>query len=488
MGANTSKRTTNENGSDGDGLTVKQVGAVKLREAVKKGQNLPPFLTSDDIYHSTHTIPNWRVRISISDLRRKTGPRASKNEEEENFHQHHLTVAMRVNRICYTIAGPILYSRVITIRPDSFLSHVNPPISNRLSKIELFQYIHRMDIGYSPTDIDESDINPPLTRSDRAIAAGAGLFGLGNSRDGLYNGPTLIRDMDIAHRTTFLLKNLQESILPDHQHQGMKLFGNLQSITIGSFGQTPYSRWDVGHRFLSNDLNRYRLSSSSSSFYFSKLISTFSMSMSASTMQEPALSETLSRKNEEQNELIKIRYRFGNEFMKNCSPEHICVDNFSGPLSINDPLSSPSPSLGLKSYTIHITQSIVDNGLKTFPVVTGIINRWIIHPEAWDIWRGNTYRWLDALISFLFMDGIPKFSNTKVIIYGALDRQRIDKEFPSLVEDWDDNWEWEKKKSKVITWIFGWAIVLNLAGFVTLAEEGEVVCDACGCRYGGVDL
>nr|XP_019042932.1 hypothetical protein I302_08641 [Kwoniella bestiolae CBS 10118]OCF21862.1 hypothetical protein I302_08641 [Kwoniella bestiolae CBS 10118] len=410
------------------------------------------------------TLPREIWEKIILHLRRRMGSRAEGDEKSvpTELHQHDLTVAMRK---WYSIAAPILYTRVITIRPDLLLSHIHSkPISpNRLSKLELFQYIYRLDVGYDPSHANESDIVPPFSKSDREALSRAGLFSLERSR---WPAVTLVRDVDIALRTTRLLREIRQS-LPE----GIQLFGNLQILTVGAFGKTQHSRWDVGYNFLASGLERFQPPSNSS---FNNL------------------GGLLSKRHQDEAVSLKISYQFGYELTSNCpSLQHLCVDNFTGPLSI-----FIHRVKNLQSYTIHITKSHTDTSCRPLPLIQGVTNNWIIEDGSWDrlkdtgrkdwiVDRGSTYQWLLGRIYDLRAE---QFSDprTKLVFHGALSPMRVDEEFGGYlkgfqIQEWDEEWSWERKRAEVDRYLG-----LSEKGIegIKLEEHLEGRCEACGSRSG----
>ncbi|KAK6902725.1 hypothetical protein I203_107984 [Kwoniella mangroviensis CBS 8507] len=403
----------------------------------------------------------------IYHLRRQMGPRAEQDTDPGHFHQQDLTVAMRVNKLWYSIAAPILYTRVITTRPDLLLSHIHSRLisSARLSKLELFQYIYRLDIGYNPTHAEECDIDPPFSKNDNIALSRAGLFSIEKSR---WPATTLVRDMDFALQTTNILRTIRQT-LPE----GIQLFGNLQILTVGAFGKSQHSRWDVGYNFLATGLERFQPPSSGLGF--------------------SDLGGLLAKKHQEELDLLNMRHRFGYELTSNASNslEHICVDNFTGPLSVFLPHCER-----LQTYTIHITKSHTDTSCRPLPIIEGVTNKWIIEDESWErrkdtgredwiVDRGSTYQWLKGRIYALDPAQFTK-KDTKLVIYGALDEARVDEEFGGyllgfLISEWSNDWSWERKRGEVNRFLE--IDRIDIEG-VRLEEDSEGRCDACGFGFG----
>ncbi|WVQ70302.1 uncharacterized protein L199_008528 [Kwoniella botswanensis] len=319
-------------------------------------------------------------------------------EERRQEIQRDLTVAMRVNKLWYSVAAPILYTRVVTIRPDLLLSHIHsrPHSSDRLSKLELFQYIYRLDIGYNPAQAQESDIHPPFSKKDRIALSRAGLLSIEKSR---WPATTLVRDMDFALQTTKTLHTIPQT-LPE----GLQLFGNLQILTVGAFGRSQHSRWDVGYNFPATGLERFQPPSSGLGF--------------------SDLGGLLAKKHQEELELLNMRHRFGYELTSNASDslKHICVDNFTGPLSVFLPHCER-----LQTYTIHITKSHTDTSCRPLPIIDGVTNEWIIEDESWErkkdtgredwiVDRASTYQWLKGRL-YALDPAQFRSNNTKLVVY-----------------------------------------------------------------------
>ncbi|WWD10354.1 hypothetical protein V865_008489 [Kwoniella europaea PYCC6329] len=465
----------------------------ELRTAARHGRVFREFIPADDIStfarHSSTSrvtadprfkdIPNGSNELPelpkeiweriIYHLRRTMGPRAEKDTDPGQSHQHDLTVAMRVNKLWYSIAAPLLYTRVITIRPDQLPSHIHSwPIStDRLSKLELFQYIYRLDIGYNPAHAKESDIDPPFSKKDRIALSRAGLFPIEKSR---WPSTTLVRDMDFALQTTKLLREIRRT-LPE----GIQLFGNLEILTVGAFGKSQHSTWDVGYNVRIKDLKRFQ-KSSPSGLGFSNM------------------GGLLAKKHQEVLDLLELRHRFGYEITSNASNSlrHICVDNFTGPLSVFLPQCK-----NLKSYTIHITKSHTDTCCRPLPIIEGSTNKWMIEDESWErkkntgredetVDRGGTYEWLKGTIYNALYPALLVSEATQLVIYGALNETRVDEEFGDyllgyLIGEWDRDWSWERKKVEVNRFLR-----LDQIGNqrFRLEEDLEGRCDACGIGFG----
>ncbi|WWC85309.1 uncharacterized protein L201_000171 [Kwoniella dendrophila CBS 6074] len=314
---------------------------------------------------------------------------------------------MRVNKMFYSIAAPILYIRIITIQPDLLLFeiHSKPISTDRLSKLELFQYIRRLDLVYDPSHCSEDHITPPINKNDMILSSRAGIVNSGRKR---WPAGTLVRDIDLARRVTFKLETLRKEF-----PEGVNLFSNLKCIIIGAFSKTQHSRWDVGYCFLSTKLDRFNQPFKSNLGF--------------------ALRDLLYRKQQEGKDIMNMRYKFGYELTSN--------------YMINN----------LKSYTIHISKSMIDTSASPIPIIPGIINKWIISNDkyTWSKYKdmgdpnwiapcGSVYQWLMYALYKSYENGLA-FSNnpnTKLIIYGMLNPKRVDEEFSrlkSIVEHWEDD-------------------------------------------------
>ncbi|OCF55207.1 hypothetical protein L486_07320 [Kwoniella mangroviensis CBS 10435] len=453
---------------------------VQLKIAAHHGRVFRESKPPDDISQFDHYIstspdrPSSRIEIRqnggnklpelpreiwekiIYHLRRKMGPSAEQSTDPGHFHQHDLTVAMRVKK-----------TRVVTIRPDLLLSliHSLPISSDRLSKLELFQYIYRLDIGYNPAHAQESDIFPPFSRNDRTALSRADLFSIEKRR---WPATTLVRDMDFALQTTKILHTIRQT-LPE----GIQLLGNLEILTVGAFGKSQHSRWDVGYNFLAMGLERFQPPSSGLGF--------------------SDLGGLLAKRHQEELDLLNMRHRFGYELTSNASNslKHICVDNFTGPLSVFLPHCER-----LQTYTTHITKSHTDTSCRPLPIIEGVTNKWIIEDESWErrkdtgredwiVDRGSTYQWLKGRIYALDPAQFTK-KDTKLVIYGALDEARIDEEFGGyllgfLISEWSNDWSWERKRGEVNRFLE--IDRIDIEG-VRLEEDSEGRCDACGFGFG----
>ncbi|WWC61334.1 uncharacterized protein I303_103915 [Kwoniella dejecticola CBS 10117] len=469
---------------------------LKLLLAVARGRQYFPSIPQDDILQFpikphfpliTPSGPEFQVTVAPSrtvptllreiwekivwNLRREMGPRAMGNDAKQ-FHQHDLTVAMRVNKMFYSIAAPILYVRIITLNPKLLFSHTfSQPISpDRHSKLELFQYTQRLDIGYVPEHcLSESELDPPISKIDRPMLSRAGLFPV-KSR---WPGITLLRDMDLAYQSEQSLETIRRKISTfspkSYGLDQIGLFSNLKTLTVGAFGKSQHSRWDAGYNFFSSNFERYKPSHDFWSVFAHK------------------------RENDENLDLAPRR-RFGYEItspLNTPNLQHICVDNFTGPYSI-----FKTDNKNLKSYTIHITKSIVDTGCKSIPIIPGIKNRWIIEPEAWErrkdtgkkdwiVDRGSTYQWLFGKVYEL--DPLDfECPGTELVIYGALNEQILDEEYKYLsgwlVNEWDMAWDWERKKKEMDRFV---GVEEKGIKEVRLEDEIQGQCDACGARFGG---
>ncbi|WWD10351.1 hypothetical protein V865_008486 [Kwoniella europaea PYCC6329] len=110
-----------------------------------------------EINQSPLTLPELPPEIwgrIIPFLKRPMGS-AGTLRNANDYHQHDLATAMRVNKTFYRYTAPILYSRVIVSNFPLFLYGVptlhpgDPPDTFNTAKTRLFKYIKRLDIAYS---------------------------------------------------------------------------------------------------------------------------------------------------------------------------------------------------------------------------------------------------------------------------------------------------------------------------------------------------
>ncbi|WWD01616.1 hypothetical protein V866_008561 [Kwoniella sp. B9012] len=328
-----------------------------------------------------------------------------------DYHQHDLATAMRVNKTFYRYTAPILYSRVIVSDFALFLYGVrtlhpgDPPEIFDTPKTRLFKYIKRLDIAYSSL-LRNASIGQPLP-ADLLLHLDLPTSVI----------PALTTDINQTYEVSKdLLMGWAKS--PD----APLLFPNLQLVVTGSFGERLWDSYNPN---------------------FTKLDYTdLSHITSLNEVQESAgILHHLFKQN-----------LFG-RFITGCStPRQIINHVSSGPMTPvynrhfpNDHMlmtrSTLSPNYTdtlPETYTTYLLEQI-HRGV-WLNVAEGVVNRWVVDPifkECSPSTQALVYTYIRGqlvtrrqLSKLLNMD-----SNTKIKIYNVIDPKMIYGVLPELVGD-----------------------------------------------------
>ncbi|WWC85302.1 uncharacterized protein L201_000164 [Kwoniella dendrophila CBS 6074] len=149
-----------------------------------------------------------------------------------DYHQHDLATAMRVNKLFYKFAAPILYERVIVSNFPLFLYGIpllhpqDPPEIFDTPKVKLFKQIKRLDIAYTSL------------RSDQTVGKQLPEFMLKHLDLPSNVVPALTTDINLTHQA--VLNPLMGWAM---SMDAPSLFPNLETITTGRYGER--NSWDV---------------------------------------------------------------------------------------------------------------------------------------------------------------------------------------------------------------------------------------------------
>ncbi|WRT66943.1 uncharacterized protein IL334_003908 [Kwoniella shivajii] len=416
---------------------------------------------------STHVTTSRKVRPSpelppeiwgriISYLKRPMGSTGTIRNPND-FHQRDLARAMRVNKTFYRYAAPVLYERIILsdflllfdgiaeITPDSKHEEIGSP------KLELFKHVKRLDIAY--TSASTSNIIGPSLPPDILEQLNVPSPVL----------PAMTNDINLTFTAT-LKWLIGWAKSPD----APKLFPNLQNITVGSFGER---HWD---RYNSN---------------FTKLdwvdMSNFQMT--------PELKEAAAALHH----LFKQKL-FG-RYLATCSNvKYVCDHISSGPMSLvwndhfpNDPMLQTRPTSGLPDVFVTHLLDQIHVGVWIF-LAEGTTNKWIINPifqSCSPAAQATVYTFIQtqimtrrALSSMLSMD-----KTTKIEIYQARNPDMMYNamcQISGATRDrnaYSDQDLWDIMKS----WLGIQGPEEDFADF-QLMEEDAGACPACGLEDGEV--
>ncbi|WVQ70298.1 uncharacterized protein L199_008524 [Kwoniella botswanensis] len=328
-----------------------------------------------------------------------------------DYHQHDLATAMRVNKAFYRYTAPILYSRVIVSNFPLFLYGVptlhpgDPPETFDTPKTRLFKYIKRLDIAYSSL--------LPNVSVGQALPAQL-LLHLDLPTSVI---PALTTDINQTYEVSKdLLMGWAKS--PD----APLLFPNLQLVVTGSFGERL---WD------SYNPNLTKLDYTD----LSHIASLDEVQESVGILHH----------------LLKQNL-FG-RFLTGCSsPRQIINYVSSGPMTpvynrhfpkdhmlMTRSTLSPSNTDTLpESYTTYLLEQI-HRGV-WLNVAEGVVNRWVVDPifkECDTQTQALVYTYIKSqlitrrqLSKRLHMD-----TNTKIKIYNVIDPKMINSVLPALVGD-----------------------------------------------------
>ncbi|WWC61332.1 uncharacterized protein I303_103913 [Kwoniella dejecticola CBS 10117] len=308
----------------------------------------------------------------ISYLRRPMGVRGSVGRIDD-YHQHDLTVAMRVNKTFHQYAGPILYSRVIVSNFPLFLYGVpsitpsdsqqtisSPEFQTR--KLRLLTHIKRLDIAYTSL---RTNCILGESESETGPLPAAILHHLNLPESVI---PALTSDINLAMESLLvpLMGWAKSPFAP-------LLFPNLQIITTGAIGGYE---WDM----FNPNFTRLNFIPADQ----------FQISLKARTEEEKLNPE---RKLSTIHHLFK-QLLFGRYLTATSRPKFICNYVSSGPMTPiynrhfpNDHLIQTRHSL-LDSdeylrtlpevYTTHLLEQI-HRGV-WIHIAEGTLNRWIVDP------------------------------------------------------------------------------------------------------------
>ncbi|KAK6902728.1 hypothetical protein I203_107987 [Kwoniella mangroviensis CBS 8507] len=328
-----------------------------------------------------------------------------------NYHQHDLATAMRVNKTFYRYTAPILYSRVIVSNFPLFLYGIptlhpgDPPETFDTAKKRLFKYIKRLDIAYSSLQPNVSVGQPLPAQLLLHLDLPTSVI------------PPLTTDINQTYEVSkdLLMGWAKSSDAP-------LLFPNLQVVATGSFGERLWDSYNPN---------------------FTKLDYTdISQIASLEDVQESAkILHHLFKQN-----------LFG-RFFTGCSrPKQIINYVSSGPMTPvynrhfpNDHMLmacytlSPSYTDSLpESYTTYLLEQI-HRGV-WLNVAEGAQNRWVVDPifkECSPSTQALVYTYIRGQImtrrqlsKVLNMD-----RNTKIKIHNVIEPKMIHSVLPALVGD-----------------------------------------------------
>ncbi|WVQ98501.1 hypothetical protein IAU59_005627 [Kwoniella sp. CBS 9459] len=433
--------------------------------------------------------------LVISHLRRDMPPTASIRNPND-YHQADLARAMRVSKMFYDIAAPLLYERVIVSDLPRFFYGV-PSLKARVDndyetpKVKLFRYIKRLDLAYTSIHtkrrpsrqqqqqqhhlLKDARLDPVVVDVD--IDAHSPMYGDAIPAEMLrvLNLPQemvapLMNDINMAHLVSddpFLLWAMDLRAPP--------LFPNLKNITVGAFGERHWDTYDPS---------------------FNKLKFT---AMSELATTNPEQKQALEDARNKLHQVFQNRF-FGRYLANNCSPDHVCSHVSTGPFTYlhnnhfpNEPLLLCDRTPPARTYTTHLLEQINKGSWLHIVEGQGVVNRWIMDPVFWDVPADD-----QALVFSYFKGqfatrqtfgtvGVMNLDpQTKIEIYNLLDPRMVADLLPILATTSGTvTAELEKDREKLkATVLLYLGVSEDTPARVELMDEDPGVCPACG---GGSD-
>ncbi|WWD10353.1 hypothetical protein V865_008488 [Kwoniella europaea PYCC6329] len=493
------------------------------------GHSLPKYLSSDDIYsHDVNLssqvdepfyapyptdkpLPKLPIEVwqrVFVHLRRKVGPIKGKQREKGDYHQRDLVTSMLVCKQFYYLSAPILYARVITDKPHLLFYGVDkntlgPERHTRWTKLDLLQYVHRLDLTYSTFPVRPPDLRFPISANDR-LKFEQKIFK--NDIDSK-EIRKMINDLDNSQSAVRLInpfRTLRKAYLKNTRPV---IMSNLDILTVShpSF-KYQYDGYTTQIPFysISNPLDnfnwpRYALLPEKLERYRKK-IDNRGTSISAVSS-------------------VTKRLQFPYELARICTPKHVCMDDDKGPYSYRrdegryDKVKLPPP----ETVTLHLYPRSVEKFVLP-PDKDEQMFRWRVQPV---IFYGSTYRWVlddfewtnhsdrhQKMDLYLWLRwNISEFrkwfkpqlngekdkhhhqllyaksdqdEKTKIEIYGCLESDLIEEGFSMLCEEgytnWDISWTDEEKINHVLSFL---EVEVGV-GEIQVMQDEAGLCPACG--------
>ncbi|WWC69644.1 uncharacterized protein I206_103587 [Kwoniella pini CBS 10737] len=514
------------------GMGISKLVTERAAEFSSAGKELPYGMTGEDIYFhqaeppcgsleepfyppfpSDNELPELPIEIwqrIFAHLRRKIGPIKSKTRERGDYHQRDLVNAMRVCRKFYYLAAPILYARVVTDKPHLFLmgatkyslARVNE--YTRWTKLDLLQFVHRLDLMYNSTPTTRYDLRFPITKKDKAKFEKV-IFKY-EYKD-CEEIRRMIQDVDnsqSAMRYIHWFRCLRRQYL---KSRTPVMLSNLEIFTIShpSF-KSIYQEW-TGHTHVpvhsitapndNTNWPRYILMPDKLDRY-----------NHAIDGKEPVLGTI---------RVVPKSAQFSYEFARLAAPKHVCMDDSSGPYAykryngLYDKIKLPQP----ETITYHIYPRSVERFMLPAKPDEKALYRWRVEPY---IFNGSTSRWVLDLDNWKnhslprqkadffvwlrhnlyefrkYQDSDEKYKKrwtcfapsfkpedkTKIEIYGVLNNIELIDDGLDLCAsrgwmDYDKSWAYEQK----IGQLYAFLDVVPGMGDIEFMEESAGLCPAC---------
>ncbi|WVF72435.1 hypothetical protein IAT40_007250 [Kwoniella sp. CBS 6097] len=460
--------------SDSSTATSTSAPAAASDATSTKTDTSQPTLPEPAIKAQVTLLPEiWA--LVIPHLKREM-PATASIRNPNDYHQVDLARAMRVNKVFYEIASPILYERVIVSDLPRFFYGVpslKPRVENDYDtpKIKLFRHIKRLDLAYTSMHAKHrrsqslESADSPNTKVDSPIYGEplpAEILGVLDLPQEMV--APLTNDINMAHMVA-----AEPMLSWSMDIRAPPLFPNLRQISVGAFGE---KHWDTHEP------------------KFNKLKFT---DMSTYTPDDPVKKQAIEEATTRLHQVFQNRF-FGRFLANNCSPEHVCSHISTGPFTYlhnnhfpNEPFLVCDRTPPAKTYTTHLLEQI--NKGSWLHVVEGkdVVNRWIIDPVFWDVPADD-----QALVfNFLKMqfatrkalaEGINFEPETEIRVFNLLNSKMLKDVMPILAAlIGTEPAELEKDREKVkeaMLWFLG--VDGGVIAKVELMDDNPGVCPACG--------
>ncbi|WWC61333.1 uncharacterized protein I303_103914 [Kwoniella dejecticola CBS 10117] len=524
------------------GTGVSKPVVERAAEFVKSGKTLPYAMSGEDIYfhpinlvdsleqegesltycpddlNERRELPELPIEIwqrVFVHLRRKVGPIKEKTRKRGDYHQRDLVNAMRVCRKFYYLAAPVLYARVVTDKPHLFLygaaeeSLASIQRYKRWTKLDLLQFVHRLDLIYTSFPTCKIDLRFPISERDKKKFE-AKIFRYEKDSEEIRR---MIQDLD----------NSQSAVRYIHYFRGLRrtymksntpvIMANLQILTTSH----PSFKYEYEHEapFLdrpfygisnpNNNVNwpRYTLLPSKLDRYTHKIDGRENSFSAMST--------------------INKRLQFSYELARLATPKHVCMDDSAGPYAYTryegryDKIKLPQP----ETITLHIYPRSVEKFILPTRPDAKVFFRWRVQPY---IYQGSTSRWvLDTHEWIVYSDRRQKADfflwlrhnlgefkkyqeldektkalttvaksfkpehKTRIEVYGVLGNiELIDHGMETLAEEgwfsFDVWWTYELKVSQLCAFLD----IIPGIGDIILVDEEAGPCPACRVSTDGI--
>ncbi|WWC85310.1 uncharacterized protein L201_000172 [Kwoniella dendrophila CBS 6074] len=517
------------------GVGVSKPAVERADEFVTSGKNLPHGLSGEDIYYHddryspeqpldpepyfltaspSRELPELPVEIwqkIFAHLRRRVGRISEKPRKGGEYHQRDLFNAMRVSKNFYCLAAPVLYARVVTDKPHLLFYGVRTHSLGfidkykRWSKLDLLQFIHRLDLMYLPGPVLLPDLRFPLSNKDKEKFE-TSVFQYTKDSEEIRR---MIANMDNAQstiRNVHRIRTLRETYIKSVEPV---IMSNLVQLTISH----PSFRYEYPDDGLPGDEKIYGISNPIDNVnwprwnLFPSRLNRYKNKIDGLSIPFSGMSASISKKNQFSHELARI-----------CTPKNVCMDDSYGPYAYRRDqgnydkiITKPPERITYHIYPRSVEKLMLPNLLSknnqplfrfrlSSYLFYGSTIRWVLDLKEWDLnsslyQRGELLHWIEHHIrdfrKFINWDEktqgrllnskSKQDEKTKIEIYGLLDNFKVIDE--GLKQIWQDGWihyelDWDYDRK--INVLYDFLQVIPGDDQIKIMDNSGGICPACG--------